>query len=88
MRIIDADDALARIKPYDPEDENWAVTGGTAIRLIHDVIDNAPTIDAVLVTRCEGCKHNDACPTQSLLEDAGLAPLDWKTFYCADAEPK
>lgn len=88
MRIIDADDALARIKPYDPEDENWAVTGGTAIRLIHDVIDNAPTIDAVLVTRCEGCKYNDACLTQSFLENAGSVPLDRKTFYCADAEPK
>lgn len=88
MRTIDADAALALIKPYDPEDENWVVTGGTAIRLMHDVINNTPTIDAVPITRCEGCKYNDVCLTQSFLENAGSVPLDRKTFYCADAEPK
>ena len=42
----------------------------------------------VEVTRWEGCKYNDACLTQFFLEDAGSVPLDRKTFYCADAEPK
>ena len=88
MRTIDADAALSRIRSPEPEDERWAITGYTALRLARNAINDTPTIDAVLVTRCEGCKYNDACLTQSFLEDAGSVPLDRKTFYCADAEPK
>ena len=57
MRLIDADWVLEHIKPYELSDEDWSVTGGTAIRLIHNAIDNAPTIDAVPVVRCKDCKH-------------------------------
>lgn len=49
MRPIDADEALAGVKPYEPSDEMWNCTGGTAIRLIHNAIDNAPTLDVVPV---------------------------------------
>ena len=57
MRLIDADLVLEHIKPYELSDEDWSVTGGTAIRLIHNAIDNAPTVDAVPVVRCRECKH-------------------------------
>ena len=57
MRIIDADWVLEHTKPYELSDEDWSVTGGTAIRLIHNAIDNAPTVDAVPVVRCRECKH-------------------------------
>lgn len=57
MRLIDADVALAAVKPYESSDEMWSVTGGTAIRLIHNAIDNAPTVDAVPVVRCRDCVH-------------------------------
>ena len=57
MRLIDADWVLEHIKPYELSDEDWSVTGGTAIRLIHNAIDQAPTIDAVPVVRCKDCKH-------------------------------
>ena len=57
MRLIDADWALEHTKPYELSDEDWSVTGGTAIRLIHNAIDNAPTVDAVPVVRCRECKH-------------------------------
>lgn len=46
MRLIDADEVLKRVKPYEVSDETWSVSGGTAIRLIHNAIDNAPTVDA------------------------------------------
>lgn len=61
MRLIDADEALSKIKPYEASDEKWGVTGGTAIRLIHKAIDNAPTIDAVSVVRCKNCKQLQCC---------------------------
>ena len=57
MRLIDADFVLEHTKPYELSDEDWSVTGGTAIRLIHNAIDGAPTIDAVPVVRCKDCKY-------------------------------
>lgn len=57
MRLIDADWVLEHTKPYKPLDEDWSITGGTAIRLIHNAIDNAPTIDAVPVVRCKDCYY-------------------------------
>ena len=57
MRLIDADWVLEHIKPYELSDEDWSVTGGTAIRLIHTAVDQAPTIDAVPVVRCKDCEY-------------------------------
>ena len=59
MRLIDADWVLEHTKPYELSDEDWSVTGGTVIRLIHNAIDGAPTIDAVTVVRCKDCKYGD-----------------------------
>lgn len=44
MRLIDADWVIEHIKPYELSDEDWTVTGSTAIRLIHYAVNNAPTI--------------------------------------------
>lgn len=55
MRLVDADWVLAHVKPYSTSDEEWTVTGGTAIRLIHNAVDNAPSIDAIPVVRCADC---------------------------------
>ena len=71
MRLIDADFVLEHIKPYELSDEDWSVTGGTAIRLIHNAIDGAPTIDAVPVVRCKDCIRQydtDECPMCFLIE--------------------
>ena len=57
MRLIDADWVLEHTKPYELSDEDWSVTGGTAIRLIHNAIDQAPTVDAVSVVRCKNCEY-------------------------------
>lgn len=57
MRLIDADWVLQHIKPYELSDEDWSVTGGTAILLIHNAVDQAPTIDAVPIVRCKDCEY-------------------------------
>ena len=57
MRLIDADWVFAHLKPYEPSDEEWSVTGGTALRLIHNAVNYAPTVDAVPVIRCSDCKY-------------------------------
>lgn len=89
MRLIDADWVLGHLKPYEQSDEEWSVTGGTALRLIHGAVDNAPTVDAVVVTRCKDCKHRwedigGLCCGYGPLVDC-IVPED---FFCAYGKPK
>ena len=46
MRLIDADEAKKKIRPLSPEDETNGCTFGTVKRLMHKLLDEAPTIDA------------------------------------------
>ena len=95
MRAIDADWVFGHLKPYEPSDEEWSVTGGTALRLIQKAIDNAPTVDAVVVTRCKDCKHlcvwnrKDIyafCPKTNIV----FLPFDkdTRTFFCSYGKRK
>ena len=94
MRLIDADWVIEHTKPYELSDENWSVTGGTAIRLIHNAIDNAPTIDAIPIVRCKDCAYFHP---YSFEPEYGSCKyhLRWPDFqweekketdYCSDAE--
>jgi len=85
MRLIDADWVLGHLKPYEQSDEEWSVTGGTALRLIHNAIGNAPTVDAVVVTRCKDCVHWDDDPDTYGTDD-GPKGKCMKSFemMCAD----
>lgn len=95
MRLIDADWVLGHLKHYEPSDEEWGVTGGTALRLIHNAVDNAPTVDAVVVTRCKDCKYLRVwnqkdlyafCPKTNFV----FLPFqaDTRTHFCSLGEPK
>ena len=95
MRLIDADWVLDHLKPYEQSDEGWSVTGGTALRLIHNAVDNAPTVDAVVVTRCKDCKYLRVrnqkdlyafCPKTNFV----FLPFqaDTRTHFCSLGEPK
>lgn len=98
MRLIDADWVLDHLKSYEPSDEEWIVTGGTALRLIHNAVDNAPTVDAVVVTRCKGCKHyrnnlNGLCylhtePKANARGYSGEAVCVEPDDFCSYGEPK
>ena len=84
MRLIDADLVLEHIKPYELSDEDWSVTGGTAIRLIHNAINQAPTIDAVPVVRCKYCIRRydtDECPMCFLIEGNYCEYTNENGFY-------
>lgn len=87
MRLIDADRLLGHLKPYEPSDEEWSVTGGTALRLIHRAVDNAPTVDAVVITRCKGCKHHYDCGVH-FCNRLGMDCPDDSDFFCSYGEPK
>ena len=87
-RLIDADWVLGHLKPYEPSDEEWGVTGGTALRLIHNAVDNAPTVDAVPVVRCWECKHHrdkNEQEQQYLVEDILICTSPDATDDCWNA---
>ena len=90
MRLIDADWVLEHTKPYELSDEDWSVTGGTAIRLIHNAIDGAPTIDAVPVVRCRECKQGEIDDPDFSDQYYCHAGCGWNNgvFYCAYGERK
>ena len=95
MRLVDADWVLEHTKPYELSDEDWSVTGGTAIRLIHNAIDQAPTIDAVPVVRCRECKHLNVVNRKELYAhcpktNAVFLPfeLDTREHFCSLGERK
>lgn len=93
MRLIDADWVLEHTKSYEPSDEDWVVTGGTAIRLIYNAIDNAPTVDAIPIIRCKDCSYFHPYPFEPEYGSCKyhLGPdLQWEekkeTDYCSDAK--
>nr|DAF56129.1 MAG TPA: hypothetical protein [Siphoviridae sp. ct6h44] len=88
MRLIDADWVLGRLKPYEQSDEEWSVTGGTALRLIHNAVDKAPTVDAVVVTRCKGCKYYNPDEYECGCDFAGGLPYVKPDDFCSYGEPK
>lgn len=43
-RLIDADSIYQIVRPIEQSDAEWGMTAETAIRLMHDVFNKAPTI--------------------------------------------
>lgn len=92
MRLIDADWVLGHLKPYESSDEEWCVTGGTALRLIHNAVNNAPTVDAVQIVRCEDCKHYDMGVCLKIYSDGNVHSSAWQSRnpddFCSYGERK
>lgn len=89
IRLIDAGVAHALVKQYDASDEFWSCTGGTAIRLIHNAIDNTPTVDAVPVVRCRDCKYrrvNNENEPYCTAKDGLSDP--WDDEFCSHGKRK
>lgn len=86
MRLIDADWVLGHLKPYEPSDEEWRVTGGTALRLIYNAVNNALTVDAVPVVRCKDCVHWNDDPDTYGADDGpkGKCMKSFETMYADD----
>lgn len=95
MRLVDADLMRARVKSYNISDEKWSVSGGTAIRLMHTLIKDAPTVDAVAVTRCKNCDNHRELNRKNSREnlyvegvlwckqwDEGVYPDDFYSYSC------
>ena len=88
MRLVDADLMSARVKPYNISDEDWSVSGGTAIRLMHTLIKDAPTVDAVPVTRCKDCSNCRELNREDRIENLYVEGVLWCTQWDEGVYPE
>lgn len=84
MRLIDADKAKLVL--------DWNLVGDAADAACK-VIDDAPTVDAVVVTRCKDCEHGDPTWAGYVCNCNEYAALEStlyhdENFFCAYGEPK
>ena len=81
MRLIDADEAKVSL--------DWTLIGDAADAACR-VIDSAPTVDAVVVTRCKDCAHKERATVNEkgflICQASGMeiTPDD----FCSYGEPK
>ena len=80
-RVSVCSHVFSLVNPLDSEDLAFE---------IYNMIDAAPTVDAVPVVRCKDCKYDGRCMFQSFVIDNSRdeVPYDKNTFYCVDGERK
>lgn len=85
MRLIDADELAKEWTIASPEPYNTDATE------VLDSIRNAPTVDAVVITRCKGCKYayinSFAVSSGEALCTLSGKPMQQDDF-CSYGEPK
>ena len=81
MRLIDAGNAKASL--------DWTLIGDAADAACR-VIDSAPTVDAVVVTRCKDCRYRGliCCPAIHETIGNGLVDCAVDNGYCWCGKPK
>ena len=81
MRLIDAGNAKASL--------DWTLIGDAADAACR-VIDNAPTVDAVVVTRCKDCRYRGLICCPAIHETIGNGLVDYAVDngYCWCGKPK
>ena len=81
MRLIDAGNAKASL--------DWTLIGDAADAACR-VIDNAPTVDAVVVTRCKDCQYRGLICCPAIHETIGNGLVDYAVDngYCWCGKPK
>lgn len=96
MRLIDGDEIL---KADEKSDKALVLGNGKALEIAYALlkkkVEDAPTVDAVVVTRCKDCKHLRVwnrkdiyafCPKTNIV----FLPFekDTRTFFCSLGERK
>ena len=81
MRLIDANKAKVSL--------DWTLIGDAADAACR-VIDSAPTVDAVIVTRCKDCRYRGliCCPAVHETIGNGLVNYAVDKGYCWCGKPK
>lgn len=86
MRLIDADELAKKWTVASPEPYNT-----DAVEVL-DSIREAPTVDAVVVTRCKDCKHYDMGVCLKIYSDGNAHQEAWQNRkpedFCSYGERK
>lgn len=72
MRLIDGDELAKKWTIASPEPYNT-----DAVEVL-DSIREAPTVDAVVVTRCKDCTHYDVGVCLKIYSDGNMHPEAWQ----------
>ena len=84
MRLIDADALMDRVCANLRD-------GDVLDRIPPCFVDNAPTVDAVVVTRCKDCKHayiNSFSAKSGIALCSSSAKVMQQDDFCSYGEPK
>lgn len=80
-RYIDAESLASEIEKYNKD--NWDKLTWTS-RMVHSLILNVPTVDAVEVVRCKDCKH---CRTNGITYFCDVEKAFFtEHYFCAKGE--
>lgn len=83
MRLIDSGKAKVSL--------DWTLIGDAADAACR-VIDSAPTVDAVVVTRCKDCEYYDMGVCLKIYSDGNVHPEAWQSRkpedFCSYGERK
>lgn len=89
MRLIDADALMDDIAVL--LERNHKLIDEWLANCIDDVIEQAPTVDAVDVVRCKDCRYyntTNCCDGCGWCERSGMDRGSWDNWFCADADRK
>lgn len=65
-----------------------SVAQNRKLSIIQHLIENAPTVDAVVVTRCKDCKYYNPDEYECGCDFAGGLPYVKPDDFCSYGEPK
>ena len=93
MRLIDADTIL---KADENSDKALVLGSGKALEIAYALlkkkVEDAPTVDAVIVTRCKDCVHYDFGVCLKIYSDGNVHPEAWQSRkpedFCSYGERK
>lgn len=93
MRTIDADEIL---KADENSDKALVLGSGKSLEIAYALlkkkVEDAPTVDAVVVTRCKDCKHYDLGVCLKIYSDGNAQKDSWQTRnpddFCSIGERK
>lgn len=93
MRLVDAD---AILKADENSDKALVLGSGKSLEIAYALLKkkvaDAPTVDAVVVTRCKECKHYDMGVCLKIYSDGNVHSAAWQSRnpddYCSYGERK
>ena len=105
MRLIDADELMREVEKaensmeYHGQEFSYSFLSrgqeiSTEWYYVEELIDHAPTADAVEVVRCKDCKHLEILNGKTVFAQCNrhdfpiisFGMIDTRTWYCADGE--